>query len=70
MKNADVDALQKMEQLKDENERLKRLLKESKRANKRANKRADKRADDSWDFKWDGRGSYEESRRCFYGDFS
>lgn len=22
------------------------------------------------DFHWDGRGSYEESRRAFYGDFS
>ena len=24
----------------------------------------------SWDFHWDGRGSYEESRREFYGEFS
>jgi hypothetical protein len=60
MKKEDIDwdALHETERLKNENERLKSLLEES------------KRADDSWDFKWDGRGSYEESRRCFYGDFS
>lgn len=29
----------------------------------------DKEAE-KWEFHWDGRGSYEESRRCFYGDFS
>lgn len=28
------------------------------------------RESSAWDFHWDGRGSYEESRRCFYGDFS
>lgn len=32
---------------------------------------ADLNRDNSgWDFHWDGRGDYEESRRCFYGDFS
>ena len=23
-----------------------------------------------FEFHWDGKGSYEEARRCFYGDFS
>lgn len=31
---------------------------------------ATKRDDSGWDFHWDGRGSYEESRRAFYGEFS
>ena len=24
----------------------------------------------AWDFHWDGRGSYEQERASFYGDFS
>ena len=32
--------------------------------------RAKKKSDSSaWDFHWNGHGDYEESRRCFYGDF-
>jgi hypothetical protein len=30
----------------------------------------EKSSNSAWDFHWDGRGDYEESRRCFYGDFS
>ena len=56
--DADMGTSHQMERLKNENERLKKLLKKP------------KRTDDSWDFNWNGRGSYEESRRCFYGDFS
>lgn len=26
--------------------------------------------DSAWEFHWDGRGSYEQSRRAFYGEFS
>lgn len=49
------------EELEKENQELKDEIKRLKES----------RNDDSaWDFHWDGRGSYEESRRCFYGDFS
>ena len=50
--------------LKKENEKLKKKVKKLKTDIKN-------RDDDSrWEFHWDGRGSYEEARRCFYGDFS
>lgn len=48
-----------LKKLKEENEKLKEQLSQEKSYNSTA-----------WDFHWDGRGSYEESRRCFYGDFS
>lgn len=38
---------------------------------KEPHKKVEKEIDNSaWEFHWDGRGSYEEERRCFYGDFS
>ena len=48
---------EELEKLRKENEELKKQIKNSSN-------------DSTWDFKWDGRGNYEESRRCFYGDFS
>jgi hypothetical protein len=47
---------------------IKRLEEENKKLTEQLN---EQRSDsDGWDFHLDGRGSYEESRRCFYGDFS
>lgn len=45
---------------------IKRLEEENKKLTEQLNEQHS----DGWDFHWDGRGSYEESRRCFYGDFS
>ena len=54
-----IEALRKRnKELKEEKEALEIKLKEK-----------EDRHDPSWDFHWDGHGSYEESRRCFYGDF-
>ena len=47
----------KIKELEEENRQLKNRLQ-------------DEQDDKAWNFQWDGRGSYEESRRCFYGDFS
>ena len=55
-----IEALKKRnKELKEEKEALEIRLKEEK-----------DRHDPAWDFHWDGHSSYEESRRCFYGDFS
>ena len=50
---------EKIKELEDENKKLKEELEKLK-----------KHDTSGWDFHWDGRGDYEESRRCFYGDFS
>ena len=57
-----------MRTLKEENENLRR---ENERLRKELERARKEESDNSaWDFHWDGRGSYEEARRCFYGDFS
>ena len=57
-----------MKTLKEENENLRR---ENERLRKKIERAKKEESDNSaWDFHWDGRGSYEEARRCFYGDFS
>ena len=45
-------------------------IKRLKEENKKLTEQLNEQRSDGWDFHWDGRGSYEESRRCFYGDFS
>ncbi len=55
---------EEIKKLKEENRKLKSQLRYYK------NKGKSKEDNSSWDFHWDGRGDYEESRRCFYGDFS
>lgn len=56
-----------MENLENKYEQeIKRLEEENKKLTEQLNEQRS----DGWDFHWDGRGSYEESRRCFYGDFS
>ena len=57
----DKDKDKELERLKKENRELKRRLKRIEK---------EKEDNDAWEFHWDGKGSYEESRRCFYGDFS
>lgn len=53
---------EKIKKLEDENKKLKEKLEKL--------ERHEKHDSPGWDFHWDGRGDYEESRRCFYGDFS
>ena len=55
-----------LELLKEENKKLKKELKKAKKKSQSSNESSSS----AWDFHWDGRGNYEESRRCFYGDFS
>ena len=57
MNDNDKDKI--IEKLKKENKQLKSELQYQKDSH-----------DSGWDFHWDGRGSYEEARRCFYGDFT
>ena len=54
-----------LELLKEENKKLKKELRKIKKKSQ-----SSESSSSSWDFHWDGRGDYEESRRCFYGDFS
>jgi hypothetical protein len=54
-----------LELLKEENKKLKKELKKTKKKSQ-----SSESSSSNWDFHWDGRGDYEESRRCFYGDFS
>ena len=54
-------------------ERIEELEKENAKLKEEVNKERNKTQEydsSGWDFHWDGRGSYEEARRCFYGDFS
>jgi len=53
---------EKIKQLEEENKILKKKLK------KKKNRKNENYS--AWDFHWNGRGDYEESKRCFYGDFS
>lgn len=53
---------EKIKQLEEENKILKKKLK------KKKNKKNENYS--AWDFHWNGRRDYEESKRCFYGDFS
>lgn len=52
-----------------QNEEIEKLKKEIERL-KKENEKLKNFDNSRWDFHWDGRGDYEESRRCFYGDFS
>ena len=61
--NTDIE--KELELLKEENKKLKKELKETKKKSQ-----SSESSSSAWDFHWDGRGDYEESRRCFYGDFS
>lgn len=54
-----------IELLREENKKLKEQLNEQ-----HSNSNCSYSNSDAWDFHWDGHGDYEESRRCFYGDFS
>lgn len=47
-------------------EKIKRLEKEIEKL--KAEIKTEKETS-AWDFHWDGRGSYEQSRAGFYGDF-
>ena len=48
--------------LKIENESLKEIIK--------CKENETESKSSAWDFRWDGRGSYEQSRAAFYGEFS
>lgn len=48
-------------------EKIKKLESEIKKLKEEIKNKKDDTS--NWDFHWDGRGDYEESRRCFYGDF-
>lgn len=61
----------------DKDELIAKLLKENEELKKRIANTENTTAlqnpssnSDGFEFHWDGRGSYEEARRCFYGEFS
>ena len=61
----------------DKDELIAKLLKENEELKQRILIAENKNASqvpssnfDGFEFHWDGRGSYEEARRCFYGEFS
>ena len=60
-----TDTEKELELLKEENKKLKKELRKTKKKSQ-----SSESSSSAWDFHWDGRGDYEESRRCFYGDFS
>ena len=57
--------------IEEENKYLKEKIKKLERKIKELETEIETEKESSaWDFHWDGRGSYEQSRAGFYGEFS
>ena len=69
MLSTTIESIIKEEVMMTDKERIRQLEKENEELKKELETERDSHSD-AWDFHWDGRGSYEEARRCFYGDFS